>query len=80
MSSRVDRSRGGRRSRYDSAKEPDRRLTSNRYANEPPPRFANRQRNGDGRGGHEYNSNRRDGWGPRQGTVSARSDFGEFEI
>eukprot|EP00731_Ephydatia_muelleri_P029201 Em0020g845a len=74
MSSRVDRSRG-RHSRYDSAKEPDRRLTSNRYANEPPPRFANRQRNGDGRGGHEYNSNRRDGWGPRQGTMSARSDF-----
>ncbi len=40
----------GKRTRYDGSKSFERRQTSNRY-NDPPPRFANRQRNGDGRGG-----------------------------
>ena len=58
MSGRPSGTRG-RRTRYDG-RGFDRRQTSNRYANDPPPRFANRQRNGDGRlsgefrGGSEY--------------------------
>lgn len=54
MSGRPGGTRG-KRTRHEGSRSFDRRQTSSRYSNDPPPRFAGRQqRNGDGRGGGSY--------------------------